>query len=130
MAQLASDVLVKMRLRLPGAVEMVYDRYNALVIGFGPNERASDAGFSIVVYPRWINLFLLYGAYVPDPEGILKGSGKQVRHIRINSADDLDSPGVRSLMAKAIEMADPKIDDAQPGRMVIRAVSGKQRKRW
>jgi hypothetical protein len=37
---LARRVLVKLRRRLPGAVEMVYDNYNGLVIGFGPNDRA------------------------------------------------------------------------------------------
>jgi len=37
----ARQVLVKMRQRLPGAVQMVYDNYNALMIGFGPNDRLS-----------------------------------------------------------------------------------------
>ena len=35
---LARAVLEKMRARLPNAVEMVYDNYNALVCGFGPTE--------------------------------------------------------------------------------------------
>ncbi|HEU0175429.1 MAG TPA: hypothetical protein VFV58_14300, partial [Blastocatellia bacterium] len=46
--------LAKMRDRLPGAIELVYDNYNALVIGFSPTERASDAIFSIALYPRWV----------------------------------------------------------------------------
>jgi hypothetical protein len=41
--------LAKMRARLPGAVELVYDNYNALAIGFGPTERTSEAVFSIEV---------------------------------------------------------------------------------
>src|SRR5215510_8495449 len=41
--KLARSALVTMRRRLPGTVEMVYDNYNALVIGFSPNERPSDA---------------------------------------------------------------------------------------
>ena len=56
---LAKAILGKMRKRLPRAVELVYDNYNALVIGFGPTERASDAIFSIAVYPRWVSLFFL-----------------------------------------------------------------------
>jgi hypothetical protein len=35
-AALAEAALAALRARLPGAVEMVYDNYNALVIGFGP----------------------------------------------------------------------------------------------
>ena len=82
---LAKAVLKKMRARLPGAVELVYDNYNALVIGFGPNERASDAVFSIALYPKWINLFFLYGAMLEDPKEILRGSGKQVRRLLLKT---------------------------------------------
>ena len=38
---LASKALTKMRARLPGAFELVYDNYNALAIGFSPTERTS-----------------------------------------------------------------------------------------
>ena len=42
--------LDRMRALLPCAVEMIYDNYNALAIGFGPSERASDAIFSLAVF--------------------------------------------------------------------------------
>src|SRR6185369_16501632 len=80
-ATLARDCLTKMRARLPGAMQLVYDNYNALAIGFGPSERASEAIFSIVLYPRWVTLFFLQGAGLADPKRVLKGSGKVVRHI-------------------------------------------------
>ncbi len=35
----ATAALAKMRARLPGAVELVYDNYNALAIALGPTER-------------------------------------------------------------------------------------------
>src|SRR5205809_6275463 len=92
--RLARAILAKMRERLPGAVEMVYDNYNGLVIGFGPTDRPSEAVFSIVLFPRWVTLCFLQGAKVPDPQKRLRGDGKQVRHIRLASADDLDTPGV------------------------------------
>ncbi|MCA1560567.1 MAG: hypothetical protein LC804_09980 [Acidobacteria bacterium] len=44
-ASRARVILSKMRKRLPGAFELVYDQYNALVIGYGPSERASEAIF-------------------------------------------------------------------------------------
>ena len=49
---------------------------NALAIGFGPTERASEAIFSIAVFPRWVSLFFLQGAGLPDPDGILQGEWK------------------------------------------------------
>ena len=52
-AKLAKAALAKMRARLPGACELVYDNYNALAIGFGPTDRTADLIFSITLYPRW-----------------------------------------------------------------------------
>ena len=46
-AAVARAALTKIRRRVPGALELVYDNYDALVIGFGPTERASDAILSI-----------------------------------------------------------------------------------
>ena len=66
-AAAARDCLKKMRARLPGATQLVYDTYNALGIGFGPSEKASEAIFSIVLYPRYVTLFFLQGVHLPDP---------------------------------------------------------------
>src|SRR6202035_3069602 len=43
-ATFARRALAKMRELVPGAVEMVYDNYNWLVIGFSPTERPSLGG--------------------------------------------------------------------------------------
>jgi hypothetical protein len=60
-AQLARKALAKLRKRLPHATEMVYDNYNALACGFGPDERVSNVIFSIALYPKHINFFFLQG---------------------------------------------------------------------
>jgi hypothetical protein len=44
---------------------MVYDNYNGLVIGFGPNDKPSLAIFSIVVFPRWVAFMLPAGRGTP-----------------------------------------------------------------
>jgi hypothetical protein len=128
-AALARAAIAKMRARLPGAVELVYDNYNALVIGFGPSERASEGIFSVAVYPRWVNLFFLRGSGLPDPAGLLKGMGKSVRHIRVSDAGTLDTPAVQALVTAALERAVKPIDASQPRRLVIRPVSPRQRPR-
>jgi hypothetical protein len=127
--KLARAVLARMSKRLPGAVQLVYDNYNALAIGFGPSEKASEAVFSIALYPRWINLFFLQGAELPDPDGILLGSGKQVRHVVLRTATDLDRPEVKQLMEIALAQATRPIDRKQPGRIVIKSISARQRPR-
>src|SRR5438132_12406270 len=104
-AALAREALARMRARLPGAVELVYDNYNALAIGFGPTERASEAIFSIALYPRWVSLFFLHGVNLPDPQKLLKGSGKMVRYLVLADAATLDKPAVRALIAQALNGA-------------------------
>jgi hypothetical protein len=127
-ASLGQAVLNKMRERLPGAVQMVYDNYNALVVGFGPTERASDAVFSIALYPRWVNLFFLKGSTIPDPQKLLDGKGTQVRSLRLDDVAALDAAPVRALMAAALRQAKP-IDPAAPARLIIKSISAKQRPR-
>ena len=55
----------KMRKLVPGAVEMVYDNWNGLVIGFGPTERASEAVLSIVAAPEHVTLCFRKGKQRP-----------------------------------------------------------------
>jgi len=108
---------------------MVYDNYNGLVIGFSPTERPSDAVFSVILFPRWVTLCFLYGAFLDDPQKILKGSGSRVRNVRLASPDDLDQPAVRALVEQAIADAEGPMDRKSTHRLVIRSVQKKQRPR-
>lgn len=128
-AAAASDALARLRARLPGAVEMVYDSYNALAIAFGASERASEAVVSLTVYPRWVSLFFLAGARLPDPERLLKGGGKTIRQLVLRGPDDVDLPAVAALIAHAAEASPTPFDPSAPRRMVIRSISAKQRPR-
>ncbi len=115
---------------MPGAVELVYDNYNFLVVGFCPSERASEAVLSLVFAPRWISVCFLQNApHLPDPNGLLRGSGKQVRNIRLESAKDLDKPAVRDLIMEARARARVPISPKGKGRLMIRSISAKQRPR-
>lgn len=120
MAKLTRDVLAKMRARLPGATELVYDKKRSLVIGFCPDDRASHVINSIATYSNWINLYFFEGDNLPDPDGLLQGSGVAVRHIRITDAKDLERPGVKALMAAAREAADPPLNPKAKRRVIIR----------
>ena len=120
MAKLTTAVLARLRPRFPGAVEMVYDKKNSLVIGFCPDERASNAINSIAVYTKWINLYFFEGDSLPDPEGLLQGTGTMVRYIRLDSAADLDRPAVKALMAAALKCADPPLNKKARRQVLIK----------
>ena len=120
MAKLTRAIMAKMRPRFPGAVEMVYDKKNSLVIGFCADERASNVINSIAVYTKWINLYFFEGNSLPDPEGLLQGTGTMVRHIRLDSAADLDRPAVKALMTEALKCADPPLNRKAKRRILIK----------
>ena len=128
-AALAEAAIAKLRSYLPGATELVYDNYNALAIGFGPSESASEAIFSIALYPRWVSLFFLHGAGLPDPDRILQGTGTAARHMILKSPAMLDEPAVQLLIEQAMLNATVAIDPTRPGRLVIKSVSANQRSR-
>jgi len=128
-AMLARRALAKMRRRLPNAIELVYDNYNALVIGFGPNERPSDAIFSIAIFPRKVGLCFLQGAKLPDPDKRLKGSGNVVRSVTLNDLSILDDPQIRALIDVALLRAKVRMDPKQKRKLIIRSISAKQRPR-
>jgi hypothetical protein len=128
-AATARRAVSEMRKLLPGATQLVYDNYNALAIGFGPSDRASEAIFSIAVFPRWVSLFFLQGAGFADPDRRLKGSGKVVRHVVLDTLAVLDDPEIRSLMNVALNRAKVPLDPKQRGRLIIKSVSAKQRPR-
>jgi hypothetical protein len=125
----AKKALAKMRKLAPGANELVYDNYNALVIGFAPGDRASAAIFSIALYPKYLNLYFLHGRDLPDPAKRLQGNGKQVRWIRLESERTLDEAEVRELIYVALHRASVPVDPKRKPRMEIRAMVKKQRPR-
>ena len=129
MAALTRALLAKMKARLPGATLLIYDNYNGLVIGFGPNERTRLAILSLAVMPRWVNLFFLWGVHLSDPDRLLQGNGKQVRFVRLTAPDALDDPRIDALIAEALEKADMPIDPAGVPRLVVKMVLAKQRAR-
>jgi hypothetical protein len=99
----AKKSLAKLRKLIPNAIEMVYDNYNALVVGFCPGLRPSEAIISIAVRPEWVSLCFLQGAGLPDPEKRLAGSGNVARHIKVKKAAvTLDEPAVKALIAEAL----------------------------
>ena len=117
----------KMRKRVPGAVELVYDNWNGLVIGFGPTERPSEAILSLLLLPDHVTLCFLNGVKLRDPKKLLRGEGNRVRNIRLRGAEHLDSPDVDALIEQAIENSTKPISG--PRKLIIKSISAKQRPR-
>src|SRR5256885_16658317 len=101
-AKQGRGALAKLRKLMPSAVQLVYDNYNFLVVGFGPSERASEAVLSLVFAPRQLAVCFIYGKGLPDPAKPLHGGGNQVPTIRLESPRALAKPAVRALIKVAV----------------------------
>ncbi len=82
--------------------EHIYDAYSAVAIGYGVGPRMPDFIFHIAVYSNHVNLGFNWGATLPDPDRLLEGSGKQIRHISIRTEADLAKPVLRQYIKKAM----------------------------
>jgi hypothetical protein len=72
---------------------------------YGPTHRMKDGICYIGVIKDHVNLGFHRGGELSDPERILEGTGKQMRHIKIRNMSDLDRPAVRAYLQEACERA-------------------------
>jgi hypothetical protein len=118
-----------LRGRFSTAYELAYDNYNFFVLGYGPTERPSDCVVSIAAGASGVGLCFIHGARLPDPEGVLLGSGKQTRFMRVESVDGLSRPQVQAMLDAAAARARAPMPESGRGKLIIRSVSVKQRPR-
>lgn len=85
---------------MPAAVEQIDPSANLIAYGQDRTYRGLICG--ITLHTNHINLMFARGASLPDPHGLLTGSGKKARHIRVEQAADLERPGVRLLLETAL----------------------------
>jgi hypothetical protein len=58
---------------------------------------------SLSAHKGWVSLFLMKGVELPDPDGVLEGSGKLLRHVKLRSMEALEAhaPSLRRLLVEA-----------------------------
>jgi hypothetical protein len=116
----------------PDSTELIYDAYNAVATGYSFTGRPSDAFIHIAVYAHWVNLGFNRGSELEDSQGVLQGSGRLIRHIRIAELRDLEKPVVRAFVKAAAARAvrsDPHVGNKpRTSKSVVRAVYPKRRR--
>ena len=129
MTQRIRAVRATLRKRFPTGIKLVYDNYNFFVIGYSSTERPSDCIVSLAANSKGVGLSFYYGADLPDPHGILEGSGTQNRFVRlVEGAATLKDPRVEELIRAAVDNAKTPLPKAK-GYTVVRSISAKQRPR-
>jgi hypothetical protein len=84
------------RRELPVGVEQV-DFSNKL-IAFGRSMKIRGLLFAIIAHKVHVNLQLADGAALPNPDGLIEGTGKRIRHVKIRTVEDASSPRVLAII--------------------------------
>lgn len=84
----------------PRIVEVPWVRQGSAGYGVGPR-KMSELFCYIAPASRHVNLGFFYGADLADPTRILTGAGKALRHVKVRSVDDVQSPELRRLVERA-----------------------------
>lgn len=84
---------------------------------------------SIALRADGVSLYFMNGPQLPDPKGLLLGSGKQVRYIRVEAARQLAHPDLEALIAAAIDRSSVPMPSKGRGRLILRGPAAKQQTR-
>ena len=84
----------------PEVVEVPWPRQNVVGYGVGP-KKMSEHFCYLAFHGDHVNLGFNQGAELPDPEGLLGGPGKTLRHVKIAALKDLENPALRELLETA-----------------------------
>jgi len=112
--------------RFPTANELGYDYSSHVVISYSPTEHAIDAIVAIDARAEGVRLYLMQGPKLPDPKGLLQGSGGMARFVCLESASRLAHPDVKALIAAAISQAKVPLPSKGKGTLFMRGRAAKQ----
>ena len=113
----------------PEANELIYDAYNAVAVAYSFSEQLKGGFCHVAAYAKHVNLGFNQGASLPDPKGLLAGSGARIRHVRIARASDAAQPGVLALVRAAVEQGrSTSVIPSPKPRALVKAVYAKKRR--
>ena len=69
-----------------------------------PTACVADAAFAYVnAFKAHVNVGFFRGAEIADPDGLLEGTGKFMRHVKLGPARDLDATALSRLISTAYD---------------------------
>src|SRR5262245_62290649 len=90
-------------------------------------ERGYEAIVAMAVLQHGVRLY--FDKSLPDPKGLLEGSGTKVRSVTIKAASDLDHGDIQALIKAAIKHSGVTFPRTRSTRMVIKSESKKRKPR-
>jgi len=96
----------------PTSNELLYHTH-ALSSVYSLSDQVKHAFCHIPVYTNHINLGFNLGADLDDPDRVLTGTGKKIRHIAIRDSSDLSHPAIARLLVDAVLLAESQLVGAR-----------------
>ena len=104
----------------PDCNELLYHTH-ALTAVFSISEKLSDAFCMLPIYTNHFNLGFNKGTLLKDPNQLLTGTGKLIRHIDVKKPNDYRNPKVTALIKEAIDFAIKDMD--KPTKSIGKTIS-------
>lgn len=125
--QIALALRARLLESMPNFHEFVWDATNAVSLAYTPSNRWQDAVVHVATYTKHVNLGFNDGASLPDPLGILVGTGSRIRHVSFGSLADVGAPWVEDYLSAALAHAGLAAD-AGDGGTTVRVSKGPKRR--
>src|SRR5262245_34509159 len=85
---------------LPGSTETLDEPARLLGYSYGPGYKGLVC--TLILSRTGVKVGVVRGSELPDPKGLLEGSGKVHRHVALKTPDDLKRPGLKPLLKAAL----------------------------
>jgi len=83
------------RKNMPGANEFIYHD----AVGYSVSKSPFDRICYIAPQKGYVNFGFFFGADLPDPQHLLTGEGKRLRHVKVRSVEEAKDPVLGKLIA-------------------------------
>lgn len=85
----------------PGVVEVPWPKQRIVGYGVGP-KKMSEHFCYIAAQREYVNLGFYYGAELDDPQGLLEGTGKKLRHVKVRGVEEVDRSALGDLVRQSL----------------------------
>jgi hypothetical protein len=113
---------------LKPAIELHIDATSAVCGSFGYTESMREAFVNLAAYADHVTLVFPWGVQLKDPKKRLRGSGNQVRHMRLDGLETLRDPYVLGMVDQAAARAPRPDGEAVRPAIVVKVYEGPKRR--
>lgn len=95
------DILTHVRRLVRDAVPEATEIFYHGALGYGATRSGADRILYVAPQNGYVNLGFFFGAGVADPSGVLEGSGKRMRHVKIRTTLAVQNPALIPMIQEA-----------------------------